>query len=354
MTTTLHGAARERSDARQSAPPSRRAAGRAPRSSEGIRPVLAVAASVFGVAVIGALDYASGPTISFLAFYLIPPAWATVHAGRRAGVATAGLCVLASYTANDLLQAHSHTDPDLWNAALRLVTFLVVVELVHRVVEQARSAREAQRRSQEFLASAAHQLRTPLAGIRSTVDALLLGWECPPEQEQLLVNLSRESARAAKHLSALLRMARLDQHEEVPFRRVAVDQVVRAELERAAATRPGLTWELRPRAADSAVVGNSDAIGEAVANLFDNAARHARTKVEASVTCADGHVEIAVRDDGPGLPAHAAAAAFERFVSLDHCGGTGLGLPIARGIAEAHHGSLDYCDGAFVIRLPRG
>jgi signal transduction histidine kinase len=44
---------------------------------------------------------------------------------------------------------------------------------------------------------------------------------------------------------------------------------------------------------------------------------------------------------------------FERFVSLDHCGGTGLGLPIARGIAEAHRGTLDYAEGAFVIRLPR-
>jgi two-component system, OmpR family, sensor kinase len=62
-------------------------------------------------------------------------------------------------------------------------------------------------------------------------------------------------------------------------------------------------------------------------------------------------VEIAVIDDGSGLPSGSVAPAFERFVSLDGHGGSGLGLPIARGIAEAHEGTLSYEDGAFVISL---
>ncbi len=314
---------------------------------------VAVAVAVLVVLLIGFLDWVTGPTISFLAFYLVPTAWVTVLAGRWAGVAMAGLSALAVFVANTALQPRQDMDTAIWNGVLRLVTYLVVVELMYRLRLQVVRARESERRSREFLASAAHQLRTPLAGILSTVDALLVGGEFTPEQEHLLFNLNRETSRAGRHLSALLRMARLDQHEEVPYRRVHLDDVVRAELERAAAARPGLTWELSRQSGGTDVECNPDSIGEAVANLFDNAARHAHSRVEAEVSMGAEHVEIAVRDDGPGLPAGAVTAVFERFVSLDHCGGTGLGLPIARGIAEAHHGSLDYREGAFVIRLPR-
>jgi signal transduction histidine kinase len=65
-----------------------------------------------------------------------------------------------------------------------------------------------------------------------------------------------------------------------------------------------------------------------------------------------GVLVISVHDDGPGLPEGARSAVFERFVSLDGHGGSGLGLPIARGLAEAQGGTLDYEDGSFVMRLP--
>jgi signal transduction histidine kinase len=316
---------------------------------------VAISVAVLAIGAIGALDYVTGPHVSFLAFYLLPTAWVTARLGRRAGIAAAVLSGLVALAANDVFR-HDVQNPDteVWNMVLRIITFVVVVELVHRVREEARAAREAERRSREFLAAAAHQLRTPLAGIRSTVDALLVGGGTTPEQEHLLVNLSRESSRAGRHLSSLLRMARLDQREEVPLRRARLDQLVRDELERAATARPALTWELRRAADDSELDCNPDAIGEAVANLFDNAGRHARSRVEATVAAVDGHLEIAVSDDGPGLPEGSFAAAFDRFVSLDHCGGTGLGLPIARAIAETHRGTLEYAQGVFVIRLPVG
>jgi signal transduction histidine kinase len=65
-----------------------------------------------------------------------------------------------------------------------------------------------------------------------------------------------------------------------------------------------------------------------------------------------GTIEIAVSDDGPGLPNGTAERAFERFVSLDGEGGSGLGLPIARGLIESQGGRLVYERGKFVIRLP--
>jgi len=318
-----------------------------------VSPGAAIGVAVLAIAAIGTVDYAIGPHVSLLAFYLVPGAWVTVHAGRRAGFAAAVLAAVTAFTANVLLHPHAQDmDANLWNTLLRMVTFAIVVELVHRVREQARAARAAERRSQEFLASAAHQLRTPLAGIRATVDALLVSGNVTAQQEELLVKLSRESSRAGRHLSSLLRMARLDQNEDVPLRNVDLDELLRVEVERAASTRPGVAWDLRPSANNPLLVGNPDAIGEAVANLLDNAGRHARTRVDVTVLRSGGEVEIRVRDDGPGLPAGAEATVFERFVSLDHQGGSGLGLPIARGIVEAHRGRLDYVDGAFVIRLP--
>jgi two-component system, OmpR family, sensor kinase len=63
-------------------------------------------------------------------------------------------------------------------------------------------------------------------------------------------------------------------------------------------------------------------------------------------------VALRIADDGPGLPADGADRVFERFVSLDGQGGSGLGLPIARTLARAQGGELSWRDGAFVLELP--
>jgi signal transduction histidine kinase len=313
----------------------------------------AVALAFAAIAVIGLIDYWSPQGLSLSAFYLLPIVGATVAGGRRAGLAAALCGAAAALVSNDLLPAHAPaTAISLWNASFRLVIFGIIVVLVDRGRRQAAAARAAERRTREFLASAAHQLRTPLAGIRSTVDTLLLDGDLDDHQEQLLITVTREASRAGRHLASLLRVARLDQHEPMPVRRLPLGPLLREELERAAARRPGLTWELQPGMDGTDVTCNPDAIGEAVANLLDNAGRHARTRVDASVGPSGDHVEVVVRDDGPGLPADLTEAVFRRFVSLDQHGGSGLGLPIARGLAEAHHGTLDYRDGGFVLRLP--
>jgi signal transduction histidine kinase len=260
---------------------------------------------------------------------------------------------VAALVANDLLPPHGTSAViALWNAIVRLVIFGIVVELVDRGRRQAAAARAAERLSRDFLATAAHQLRTPLAGIRSTVDTLLLDGDLDSHQEQMLITVTREASRAGRHLASLLRVARLDQHEPMPQRRLPLVPLLRDELARAAARRPALSWDLHPVADGPDITCNPDAIGEAVANLLDNAGRHARTSVAVAARPSADHVEVIVRDDGSGLPVDRAEAAFQRFVSMDPHGGSGLGLPIARGIAEAHHGTLEYRDGAFVLRLP--
>jgi len=100
------------------------------------------------------------------------------------------------------------------------------------------------------------------------------------------------------------------------------------------------------------VLLSGEATKDALANLLDNARRHARSQVIIEVAASATAVEIAVSDDGPGLPEGTSERVFERFVSLDGEGGSGLGLPIARGLIEAQGGRLSYEARRFVIRLP--
>ena len=119
------------------------------------------------------------------------------------------------------------------------------------------------------------------------------------------------------------------------------------------ARAPALRWVLdMDRSVPGRVPLSPDATREALANLLDNARRHAQAQVTVRVALGPDGLDIAVRDDGPGLLETARLTVFERFVSLDGHGGSGLGLPIARGLAESQGGKLDYEHDGFVMTLP--
>ena len=302
------------------------------------------------VAVLGLADYATGPVLSLALFYLVPTAIGTAMAGRRAGFALAVESGVVSTVAASFSQSHDELVFVL-NGVLLLLTLSVLVVLIAAVREAALLASVSARQRREFLAYAAHQLRTPLAGIRASTDALLVGG-ATAQQERLLVNLSREAERAGKLLSSLLQMARVDQGEVPPLQSVDIVELCRVELDR---PRPGSTVAtelvLRDGRPDHSML-SGEATKNALANLLDNARRHARSRVTVEVATTATTIEVAVSDDGPGLPGGTEERAFERFVSLDGEGGSGLGLPIARGLIEAQGGRLTYEKGRFVIRLP--
>jgi two-component system, OmpR family, sensor kinase len=224
--------------------------------------------------------------------------------------------------------------------------------------------RAAEATSRRFLADAAHQLRTPLAAIRGSVEALLRS-DDPEVRDWMLTNVVSETARANRLLSSLLTLARLDQGvapEPVPVDHADLVALCRDEVERAASLAPHLTVACHDDAADAAgpwVLDPSET-REILANLLDNARRHARSRIDVEVAVHprdDGspdRVVLRIADDGPGLPADAVDRIFERFVSLDGEGGSGLGLPIARTLARAQGGELRWEDGAFMLELPAG
>ena len=122
------------------------------------------------------------------------------------------------------------------------------------------------------------------------------------------------------------------------------------ELERQRALAPQLAFTLDVPSGLPSVSCDPDAIREALANLLDNSRRFARTAVTVRATGGVGLVEVQVTDDGPGVPAELRDRVFDRFVSSDD--GSGLGLPIARAIVQAHGGDLELAGDAFVVTLP--
>jgi len=308
---------------------------------------------IFSVFVIGTIDYFTGPHWSMLVFYVIPTAIGAVIAGRTLGLTLAFLGGTASLFANVILLPHyRYRAHAAWYVLFLICALVVVVEVIHRTREMAAAAIRAEDTGREFLAVVAHQLRTPLAGIRATAEALTMTENLNDEQKELLRALVSEAERSGRLVHSLLQVARLDQHEPVPLQLVDLRYLAEGEVDRAALAWPSLTWIFV--APDDPVMAacNTEALAEAIANLLDNAHRHSVGQIRLTVQETASYAQIVIEDDGPGLGADSVDVAFGRFVTLDNHGGTGLGLPIARGIAIAHGGTLDYEDRSFVISLP--
>ena len=224
-----------------------------------------------------------------------------------------------------------------------------VIAALETALDDARASEELSRR---FLADAAHQLRTPIAGIRACAEMLLRG-TTPHQRDRLLADVVRETARAGRLMSSLMRLARIDQGELLTPQPCDVVALCESEAERARLLAPHLTFTVDAiEIAPGPVLVDPHAVRDILANLLDNARRHAAARIDVSVRLGAPELEIRVSDDGPGVPAEAVDRIFERFVSVDGKGGSGLGLPIARELAQAHQGTLTYQDNAFVFAMP--
>lgn len=236
------------------------------------------------------------------------------------------------------------------------VAFDEMLDSLEAAIEQSREAeadaRDAEARSRRFLADAAHQLRTPIAGLRASVDSLMRTSD-PSQVERLLENLARETARTGRLVNSLLRVAELDRGGPIERTRVDLADIARAEVERSRILTPGLEIVIGGSDGPVEVDANGDAIAEALSNLLDNARRHALERVEVVVVESLDEAIVSVRDDGLPVPEGLEERVFERFASFDDRGGSGLGLPIARSIARSHGGDVVYTDRAFALRLPK-
>jgi signal transduction histidine kinase len=218
---------------------------------------------------------------------------------------------------------------------------------------------EQQRR---FVADASHELRGPLARIRAEleVDQAHPATADPAATGQRVLADAVTLQGLADDLLLLARgdAGVLDLRGGVP---VDLDDVVQS-LSRASEPADPPRIDARD-VAPVQVVGDASQLRRAVANLLDNARRHAREAVTVTLTeDPPGWAQLTVTDDGPGIPPDKADTVFERFARLDEArsstdAGAGLGLAIARDVATRHGGTLrldtDHLPGArFVLRVP--
>lgn len=274
---------------------------------------------------------------------------ALVLLNRAAAVITRPLERMVT-TANDIADGHldrrlDPSDPDTELGRMAAAFDQMIDALDRAVIE----ARNAETRSRRFLADAAHQLRTPLAGLRASAETLLAHPD-GPDRDRMAANVARESTRLTRLVSSLLRVARLDRGELPDRHPTDVTRLVTHELDRQRALAPGLQFAMQVDGQLPLVSCDPEAIREALANLLDNARRFARTRVEVSARPQLGAVELRVHDDGPGVAEDLRDRVFDRFVSAD--GGSGLGLAIARGIAQTHGGDVALVGDAFEVTLP--
>ena len=197
-------------------------------------------------------------------------------------------------------------------------------------------------RQRRFVADASHELRSPIASLRTQLEV------AAAHPELLDVEGAVEDTVRLQDLAAdLLLLARLDAGERPADGRVPMAALVREET----AQRLGDRHPVRvlDPLAEGEARGSRGQLSRVLGNLLDNAQRHAASRVTVALRSEGGQLVLEVADDGEGVPEEERERIFERFVRLDAArsrddGGAGLGLAIARDVARRHGGTLRVSD----------
>ena len=201
----------------------------------------------------------------------------------------------------------------------------------------------------DFVSMVSHELRSPMAAVIGSARTLQQRWrELRPEQrEAFLAVIGDETGRLSNLIEDVLHTSRIEagtfsyRFERVDLARLVRDSVSAAELAQDEVRVSAVVGTSVPE-----IRGDGERLRQLFDNLVSNAVKFSQTGQEVRVTLAgeNGVVRVAVRDEGPGIPLEHQGLIFEKFgrAAAGHAKpGTGLGLFIARSIAEAHGGSLD-------------
>jgi two-component system sensor histidine kinase SenX3 len=218
----------------------------------------------------------------------------------------------------------------------------------------------------DFVANISHELKTPIGAVSLLAEALDSASADSAQVRRFAKRLSEESARLARITQDIIELSRLQAADALTHAElVRVDQVIGAAIDqnRVAAESKGI--ELATRGdKDAEIYGDSTLLIVAVHNLISNAVQYSPggSRVGIGVRTTDGVVEIAITDQGEGIPEEDLDRVFERFFRVDqarsrHTGGTGLGLAIVKHAVQNHGGDIRVWSrpghgSTFTIRLP--
>jgi signal transduction histidine kinase len=225
---------------------------------------------------------------------------------------------------------------------------------VQRVVVSLRNARIRNQRDRErsdLVATVAHELRSPLTGIKGFTSTLLTKWDKFSEEQRqfMLETVDADADRLTRLITELLDAARIDAGR-LTLRRgpVKLDEVVRHVLTNISGAT-AVQHELTVGPGLLLVWGDADRLTQVVTNLAENAMRHGHGLRDMVVENGPGPsgdlgVSLRVRDNGPGIPEEMRQRVFSRFWRTGPGAGSGLGLYIVRGIIEEHGGRIEISD----------
>ncbi|MFB7291303.1 sensor histidine kinase [Actinacidiphila glaucinigra] len=212
-----------------------------------------------------------------------------------------------------------------------------VARLARATNETLKALQAAVERQRRFVADASHELRSPIAALRTELE-VAAAHPALLDLDSAVDDVTRLQALA----SDLLLLARFDAGEETPLEPVALDELAREKV----ALRPGAVPVTVEAPETVTVRGDRQGLERVLDNLLDNARRHATGSVAVRVTRDARWAVLEVTDDGPGIPEADRERVFDRFIRLDEsrtrdAGGAGLGLAIVRDIVHRHGGYAD-------------
>lgn len=245
------------------------------------------------------------------------------------------------------------TDTELGRAASAFDGMLDALESSERRAQRAAdAARRAETATRRFLVDAAHELRTPIAGIQVAAEQLAnsasqqQGDDVAHGQYRRASLLLSDARRAGRLVSDMLDLSRIDAGLPLDVHDVDLAAIADGEADRAAMLAPQLTIS-RTGVATLTLNADPTRLAQILSNLLDNARRYTPPGgvITVDLRRHDDSAEVTVTDSGPGIPDDERERIFERLVRLDagrarDHGGAGLGLPIARALARAHGGEL--------------
>jgi signal transduction histidine kinase len=239
------------------------------------------------------------------------------------------------------------------NARLTMRQRRFADELAEKVDEATTRLRELDRAKTEFLSVVSHELRTPLTALQGFSELLLRSALPPEKAHRCLVYLHTEACALGRIVAELLDLSRIETGRPLELRpaRIDLDALMERNIELFAAEHRQHRFRWTPCAPGTALRADPDALDRIMKNLLSNAVKYSPRGGAVCVSASPapdhpGMVEVAVEDDGVGIPAEQLPRIFERYVRVPHpetaaARGLGLGLSLVKALAEAHGGRVD-------------
>ena len=226
----------------------------------------------------------------------------------------------------------------------------------------AEALKQSERLKSALLDAVTHDLRTPLASIKASITTLIadaMGEQDnhalaldPDSRFEMLEVINEESDRLNRFISGLIELARIEAGELRLRRRWgAIEEIISAALARAKPLTDNHSVQILIEKDLPVVRVDANAVSEVVYTLVDNAAKYSSPRTDIKLQAeraADGLIEISVDDQGAGIPVDLRQRVFDKFfratrdgdINIRQPSGTGMGLAIAKGIVEAHDGTI--------------